>query len=78
MQSFKYVIIGGGVAGGKACEGSFAVYHFWQGALCGVLTAGRPAEERKPMQVLVRARAAYDHVAVQLADETTDLNALAA
>ncbi len=53
--------------------GSFAFYYFDQGRMVGVLANGRPDEERKPMQTLVKARPAYDDVAAQLGDTTVDL-----
>jgi len=49
--------------------GSFALYYFDQGQMVGVLAAGRPDEERKPMQALVKARLAYEDVAAKLSDE---------
>jgi 3-phenylpropionate/trans-cinnamate dioxygenase ferredoxin reductase subunit len=56
--------------------GSFALYYFDQGKMVGVLAAGRPDEERKPMQALVKARLAYGDVAAQLSDEGVDLSTL--
>jgi len=38
-----------------------------------VLAVGRPDEERKPMQELVKARPAYEDVATRLVDEGVDL-----
>jgi 3-phenylpropionate/trans-cinnamate dioxygenase ferredoxin reductase component len=55
---------------------SFACYYFDRGKLTGVLTAGRPEEERQPMQDLVRARPAYDEVAAELANEDIELASL--
>ena len=63
---------------GSMDENRFAFYYFRQGRMVGVLAAGRPAEERKPMQALVRARPAYENVAGKLRDETVDLGALVA
>ena len=60
-----------------AGAGSYAVYYFDGGALTGVLAVGRPKAERKPMPALVQARLAYADVAAKLADEATDLAALA-
>jgi 3-phenylpropionate/trans-cinnamate dioxygenase ferredoxin reductase subunit len=57
--------------------GSYAFYYFDEGRLTGVLAVGRPGEERKPMQALVQARPAYADVGERLADEATDLAALA-
>jgi 3-phenylpropionate/trans-cinnamate dioxygenase ferredoxin reductase subunit len=57
-------------------SGSFAFYYFDQGKMVGVLAAGRPDEERKPMQALVRARLAHKDVAARLGDEGTDLSTL--
>ena len=56
--------------------GSFALYYFDRGRRVGVLAAGRPDEERKPMQVLVKARAPYKDVAAKLSDEGVDLATL--
>ncbi len=56
--------------------GSFGLYYFDQGKMVGVLAAGRPDEERKPMQALVKGRPAYDDVAVKLRDEGVDLGTL--
>jgi 3-phenylpropionate/trans-cinnamate dioxygenase ferredoxin reductase subunit len=56
--------------------GSFALYYFDQGKMVGVLAAGRPDEERKPMQALVKARPAYGDVAANLSDEGADLSTL--
>ena len=56
--------------------GSFGLYYFDQGKMVGVLAAGRPDEERKPMQALVKARPAYEDVAVKLRDEGVDLGTL--
>jgi 3-phenylpropionate/trans-cinnamate dioxygenase ferredoxin reductase component len=55
---------------------SFACYYFDRGKLTGVLTAGRPEEERQPMQDLVRARPAYDEVAAELANEDIEIASL--
>jgi 3-phenylpropionate/trans-cinnamate dioxygenase ferredoxin reductase subunit len=60
-----------------AGAGSYAVYYFDQGTLTGVLAAGRPKAERKPMPALVKARLGYTDVATKLADEATDLSELA-
>jgi NADPH-dependent 2,4-dienoyl-CoA reductase/sulfur reductase-like enzyme len=65
-------------------SGSYAFYYFEPDAssgpgtskLTGVLAVGRPDEERKPMQALVRARPAYGDVADKLAGESTDLAGL--
>jgi 3-phenylpropionate/trans-cinnamate dioxygenase ferredoxin reductase subunit len=56
--------------------GSFALYYFDRGKMVGVLAAGRPDEERKPMQALVKARLAYEDVAIKLSDEGVDLGTL--
>jgi NADPH-dependent 2,4-dienoyl-CoA reductase/sulfur reductase-like enzyme len=58
-------------------SGSFAFYYFDQDRMVGVLAAGRPDEERKPMQALVKARLAYEDVATKLRDEGVDLSTLA-
>jgi hypothetical protein len=44
--------------------------------MVGVLAAGRPKDERKPMQALVRARLAYEDGAHTLRDEGVDLTML--
>jgi len=46
------------------------------GKLTGVLASGRPDEELKPTQALVRTRPAYEDVVARLLDENLDLNAL--
>ena len=56
--------------------GSFALYYFDQGQMVGVLANGRPDEERKPMQALVKARPAYDDVVDRLGDTAVDLDTL--
>lgn len=56
--------------------GSFALYYFDRGKMVGVLAAGRPDEERKPMQALVKARPAYEDVAAKLSDEGVSLSTL--
>jgi NADPH-dependent 2,4-dienoyl-CoA reductase/sulfur reductase-like enzyme len=58
--------------------GSFALYYFDQGQMVGVLASGRPDEERKPMQALVKARLALVDVADKLRDEEVDLSTLVA
>jgi len=58
---------------GSLDVGSFAFYYFQEGSMVGVLAAGRPDEERKPMQALVHARPAHDDVAARLRDEGVDL-----
>jgi len=60
---------------GEIERGSFALFCFSAGRLTGVLAAGRPEAERKPLQALVRARAAYSDVAERLQDESADLSA---
>ena len=61
------------VTRGTLESGSFALYYFDQGKMVGVLAVGRPDEERKPMQELVKARPAYEDVATRLVDEGVDL-----
>lgn len=61
---------------GSLTGGGFAFYYFDAGRLTGVLAAGRPDSERKPMQALVRARPSYADVADRLPDDTIDLAAL--
>ena len=56
--------------------GSFALYYFDRGRMVGVLAAGRPDEERKPIQVLVKARPLYEDMAAKLSDEGVDLATL--
>jgi hypothetical protein len=62
---------------GSLDDGSFAYYYFAQDKLTGVLASGRPDEERKPMQALVKARPAYGDVATELVHGDVDLDALA-
>ncbi len=62
------------VVRGSPGKGSFAYYYFDGGRLVGVLSMGRPSSERNPMQELVKARAPYDDVAADLADESVDLD----
>jgi 3-phenylpropionate/trans-cinnamate dioxygenase ferredoxin reductase subunit len=57
-------------------SGSFALYYFDQGQMVGVLAVGRPDEERKPMQALVKARPAYEDLAAKLSDQEVDLSTL--
>jgi 3-phenylpropionate/trans-cinnamate dioxygenase ferredoxin reductase subunit len=61
---------------GSVDAGRFAFYYFDQGRMVGVLAAGRPDEERKPMQTLVRGRPAYEDVAAKLEDEEVELDDL--
>ena len=61
------------VTRGTLESGSFALYYFDQGKMVGVLAVGRPDEERKPMQELVKTRPAYEDVAARLRDEGVDL-----
>ncbi len=55
---------------------NFAFYYFADGKLAGVLAMGRPDEESKPMQKLVRARPSYEDVAKPLSDESVNLSDL--
>jgi NADPH-dependent 2,4-dienoyl-CoA reductase/sulfur reductase-like enzyme len=59
-------------------DGRFAYYYFAQGKLTGVLASGRPDDERKPMQALVKARPAYEDVAAKLVYENVGLDTLLA
>jgi NADPH-dependent 2,4-dienoyl-CoA reductase/sulfur reductase-like enzyme len=61
---------------GELESGRFALYYFDGGQMVGVLAAGRPGEERKPMQALVKARPAYADVAAKLSDDKVDLSTL--
>jgi 3-phenylpropionate/trans-cinnamate dioxygenase ferredoxin reductase component len=54
----------------------YAIFYFHQGRLNAVLSAGRPDDERKPMQSLVQARVSLEQVSDQLQDEDTDLSSL--
>ena len=65
------------VTRGTLESGSFALYYFAEEKMVGVLAVGRPDEERKPMQALVKARLAFEGVKGRLADEAVDLSALA-
>lgn len=62
---------------GSPAGGGFALYYFHQGHMVGVLAAGRPDQEREPMQALVKARPAYAEVAIPLSDEAVGLGMLA-
>ena len=61
---------------GSLDSNRFVLHYFHQGRMVGVLMAGRPAEERKPLQALVKARPAYADVADRLRDESVDLRTL--
>lgn len=61
---------------GEIGASGYAIYYFHEGRLTGVLTAGRPKGERKPMQSLVQARVRLEQVGDQLQDEETDLASL--
>lgn len=63
---------------GSLEEDSFSFFYFHDGRLVGVLTAGRPEEERAPMQAIVKARPAFDDVADALGDEERPLQAITA
>jgi 3-phenylpropionate/trans-cinnamate dioxygenase ferredoxin reductase subunit len=53
---------------------SFTFFYFDEAdKMVGVLTMGRPEEEREPMQNLVKARVDYARVASGLKDESVDL-----
>ena len=62
------------VTRGTLESGSFALYYFAQGKMVGVLAVGRPDEERKPMQALVKARPATEDVKARLTDEAVELS----
>jgi 3-phenylpropionate/trans-cinnamate dioxygenase ferredoxin reductase subunit len=64
------------VTRGTLESGSFALYYFAQRKMVGVLAVGRPDEERKPMQALVKARPVYEDVKARLTDEEVDLSTL--
>jgi 3-phenylpropionate/trans-cinnamate dioxygenase ferredoxin reductase subunit len=61
---------------GSLDEGAFAYYYFHKGRMVGVLAAGRPNGERKPMQALVKARPTYEEIEARLRDEAVDLGTL--
>jgi 3-phenylpropionate/trans-cinnamate dioxygenase ferredoxin reductase component len=61
---------------GEMGASGYAIYYFHEGRLTGVLSAGRPKGERKPMQSLVQARVRLEQVSDQLQDEETDLASL--
>jgi 3-phenylpropionate/trans-cinnamate dioxygenase ferredoxin reductase subunit len=71
LMAWDQMVLRGSIEGG-----SFALYYFDQGRMVGVLTAGRPGKERRPMQALVRARPVYDDVAANLADGEVGLDTL--
>ena len=62
---------------GRLESGSYAFYYFDEGRLVGVLAVSRPDEERDPMVGLIKARVTFSDVGTKLADEATDLSALA-
>lgn len=62
------------VTRGTLESGSFALYYFARGKMVGVLAVGRPDEERKPMQALVKARPATEDVKARLTDEAVELS----
>jgi NADPH-dependent 2,4-dienoyl-CoA reductase/sulfur reductase-like enzyme len=62
------------VTRGTLESGSFALYYFARGKMTGVLAVGRPDEERKPMQALVKARPATEDVKARLTDEAVELS----
>ncbi len=57
-------------------RGSFAYFYFRETRLVGVLAVGRPDEERKPMQELVRLGPQHEKVAEALRTEETSLSKL--
>lgn len=52
---------------------SFAYFYFHQARLVGVLAVGRPDEERKPMQQLIRLSLQHGEIADALRDEGSSL-----
>ncbi len=71
LLAWDQTVLRGSIEGG-----SFALYYFDQGRMVGVLAAGRPGKERRPMQAVVRARPTYGDVAAKLADEEVELDTL--
>ncbi|NLE43603.1 MAG: FAD-dependent oxidoreductase [Chloroflexi bacterium] len=61
---------------GSIDDGSFALYYFERGRTVGVLAAGRPSSERKPMMALVKARLEYEEIGRDVANEASDLASL--
>jgi NADPH-dependent 2,4-dienoyl-CoA reductase/sulfur reductase-like enzyme len=64
------------VTRGSLTEGSFSFFYFHEARLVGVLTVGRPDEEREPMQKLVRLTPQHEKVADALRDEESSLTKL--
>jgi NADPH-dependent 2,4-dienoyl-CoA reductase/sulfur reductase-like enzyme len=71
LTAWDQTVLRGTLEGGR-----FALYYFDEKRMVGVLAVGRPDEERKPMQALVKARPAYEDVAAKLHDEGVDLSTL--
>jgi 3-phenylpropionate/trans-cinnamate dioxygenase ferredoxin reductase subunit len=71
LTSWDQTVLRGTLEGG-----SFALYYFDRGKMVAVLATGRPDEERKPMQALVKVRPAYGEVAARLSDEGIALDIL--
>jgi 3-phenylpropionate/trans-cinnamate dioxygenase ferredoxin reductase subunit len=71
LSAWDKTVLRGNIEGG-----SFALYYFDQGRMTGVLAAGRPESERKPMQALVAARPRLGDVSARVVDEDIDLNDL--
>jgi len=61
---------------GEIEEGSFAFYYFNQGQLVGVLSVGRPKEEREAMKTLPGKGITHAESASKLADESYALDQL--
>ena len=57
-------------------DGGFAYFYFDQDRLTGVLSAGRPAQERLPMQALVKERPSYRMIADTLTDPQAGITQL--
>ncbi len=72
LSNWEHTVMRGSLKNRK-----FAFYFFHQNRLAGVLAVGRPAEERMPMQTLVRARPAYEALADDIQNEDKDLAQLA-
>ncbi len=76
LAAWDQTVLRGTLVRGTLEGGSFGYYYFDSGRMVGVLAAGRPDDERKPMQALVRARPRYDRIAERLRDESVDLTTL--
>jgi NADPH-dependent 2,4-dienoyl-CoA reductase/sulfur reductase-like enzyme len=61
------------VTRGSLDKRSFAFFYFNDNRMVAVLAVGRPAQERVPMQALVKNQSKYEEAAEALRDESLDL-----